>query len=106
MERGIDFTKIKKNDGKCIVFVACKFGHMESIHFLENEVKMSLIAFDENEQSSLCYTLRRANFEMLWYLLRYYIKNDAFSKFENEAKNFLDLLNSCSKHIKQSNDFS
>lgn len=89
LKHGIDFNSLQKPDGRNLVFIGSKFGHLEGIRFLEKEVGMDLCSFKNDGESTLLYALRRANFELLWYFMQYYIKNNKFSQYPTEVDAFL-----------------
>lgn len=83
LKRGYDFFEMFGNRGKNNVFVACQFGHVDMLEFLKNEVGMGLYCIKTDRESTLQYSLRRANFECYCYLMDYYLDNNIF-----EEKNF------------------
>lgn len=97
LKMGVNFKTIIKNKEKNLVFVACKFGHIDALEFLRDEVGMDLISFKADDgESSLYYVLKRANFKMTWFMLEYYIQNQAFDIHVSELQKFMGILISCS----------
>lgn len=71
LERGFTFESNGTIDNR---FLACKFGHLETLKFLKDEAKIDLVCENEEGMSLLEYSFMRGRFNCFYYILDIYTR--------------------------------
>ena len=61
------------------IFVACQFGHIDMLQYLNQKIGMDIFKVKLDGESTLEYCLRRATFQCYDFVFDYYLDNNKLS---------------------------